>query len=110
MQNYPGDSDSRSSNLPAPSDERRVSALTVARPSPQALSTDLRIETDAGEHDDEIDLLAYWRIIVKRRWTVLATLGMVMVIALVGTLMMTPIYRSVATLQMERNSVQVIQV
>lgn len=110
MQNYSGDSDSRSSNLPAPSDERRVSALTVARSSPQALSTDLRLEPDAGAQDDKIDLLEYWRILVKRRWTVLATVAMVMVIALVSTLLMTPIYRSVATLQIERNAAQVVQV
>jgi succinoglycan biosynthesis transport protein ExoP len=110
MQNYPGDSDSRSMNLPAPSDDRRVSALTIARPSPQALSTDLRIETDADGREDEIDLLEYWRILVKRRWTVLATVAMVLVIALVGSLMTTPIYRAVATLQIERNSVQAIQV
>jgi succinoglycan biosynthesis transport protein ExoP len=110
MQNIPGDSDSRSLNLPAPSDERRVSALTVARPGPQGLSTDLRIETDSDGHDDEIDLLEYWRILVKRRWTVLATIAMVMVIALVGSLMTTPIYRSVATVQIERSAMQVIQV
>jgi capsular exopolysaccharide synthesis family protein len=109
MQNIPGD-DSRSMNLPAPSDERRVSALTVARPSPQSLSTDLRIETDSGARDDEIDFIEYWRILVKRRWTVLATVAMVMVIALVGSLLTTPIYRAVATLQIERNAVQVIQV
>jgi len=110
MQNYPGDSDSRSMNLPAPSDERRVSALTVARPSPQALSTDLRIDTESGARDDEIDLLEYWRILLKRRWTVVATVAMVMIIVLVGSLMTTPIYRSFATLQIERNSVQAIQV
>jgi succinoglycan biosynthesis transport protein ExoP len=110
MQNYPGDSDSRSLNLPAPSEERRVSALTVAKPSPQALSTDLRIETDSGGGDDEIDFLEYWRTLVKRRWTVVATVAMVMVIALVGSLMTTPIYRSVVTLQIERNAMQVIQV
>jgi succinoglycan biosynthesis transport protein ExoP len=110
MQNYPGDSDSRPLNLPAPSEERRVSALTVARPGPQALSTDLRIDTDSGDQGGEIDLLEYWRILVKRRWTVLATIAMVIVIALVGSLMTTPIYRAVATVQIERNSVQAIQI
>src|SRR6476659_5915881 len=110
MQNYPGDSDSRPMNLPAPSDERRVSALTVARPGPQALSTEMRAASDSGARGDEIDLLEYWRILVKRRWTVLATIAMVMVIVLVGSLMTTPVYRAVATLQIERNSVQVIQV
>jgi capsular exopolysaccharide synthesis family protein len=109
MQNYPGDSESRSTNLPATSEERRVSALTVARSNPQALSTELRIDPDAAERDDEIDLLEYWRILVKRRWTVIATAAMVMIIVLVGSLMMTPIYRSVVTLQIERNGVQVVE-
>jgi succinoglycan biosynthesis transport protein ExoP len=110
MQNNPGDPDSRSMNLPAPSEERRVSALALARPSTQSLSTDLRVETDSGEHSDEIDLREYWRILVKRRWTVFATVAMVMVIALVGTLLTTPVYRAVATLQIERNAAQVVKV
>src|SRR6187200_1781443 len=101
MQNYPGDADSHSETLPTHSDERKVSALTIARNNPQALSPDFRIETDSGERSDEINLLDYWRILVKRRWLVLAIMAMVMVIGLAGTLMTTPIYRAVATLQIE---------
>jgi capsular exopolysaccharide synthesis family protein len=110
MQNYPGDADSRPENLPAPNDERKVSALTIARNNPQALSPDFRVESESAERSDEINLLDYWRILVKRRWTVLATTAMVVVIGLVGTLMTTPIYRAVATLQIERNAAQVVQV
>ena len=39
----------------------------------------------------KLHFLDYWRIILKRRWTVLSTLGIVFVTALVGTLLMTPL-------------------
>src|SRR4249919_3264316 len=99
MQNYPGDPDGRPELLPTHSDDRKVSALTIARINPQALSTDFRAGPESAESSDEINFLDYWRILVKRRWTVLATIAMVMVIGLVGTLMTTPIYRAVAIVQ-----------
>jgi len=75
----------------------------------QALSLDLRGGDQAAD-SDEINLLDYWRIIVKRRWTVLATLGIVVVTALVGTLLMTPIYRATTTVQIERDTIKVVEV
>ena len=84
--------------------------LQVALPlREQALSLDLR-SPDAEAGDDEIDLLSYWRILVKRKWTVLGALAIVLVTALVGTLLMTPIYRATATLQIDRGAIQVVQV
>ena len=73
-----------------------------------ALTLDLFEEKRAN--DDEIDLLAYWRILVKRRWLVLGVLGTVVAIALLVTLMMPPIYRATATLQIDREAVQIMQV
>src|SRR5690606_37897283 len=93
--------------LPAPqSAHERQQALVAARQ--QALSLDLRGQ-DAAD-SDEIDLLAYWRILVKRRWTVLAATGIVLVTALVGTLLMTPIYRATTSLQIDRDSIRVVDV
>jgi len=109
QQNLPDASEGGSENLPARSDERKVAALTVAR-NQQQLSLDLRTGQETGEDDDQINLLDYWRILVKRKWTVLATAGMVSIIALVSTLLTTPIYRASATLQLERSSMQVVQV
>jgi capsular exopolysaccharide synthesis family protein len=109
MQNQPDMPEGESNNLPARSDDRRASNLAFARPQQNALSLDL-IGGPEADREDETSLLDYWHILVKRRWTVLATLAMVFIIALVGTLLTTPIYRSTATLQLERSSMQVVKV
>ena len=55
---------------------------------------------DDRERDpDEIDLLAYWRILVKHRYLVLATAAGIAALALLYTLMATPIYRATAVIQ-----------
>ncbi len=94
-------------NLPAPQSSERTRALAVGRG--QALSLDVRTQ-EAPEKSDEIDLLSYWRILVKRRWTVLAALGIVLASTLVGTLLMTPIYRATTSLQIERDTIKVVEV
>lgn len=110
MQHHPHEpSDSGSDNLLPSSDDRRTVALTIARAHPQPLSLDLRMP-GAAEREDEVNLFDYWRILVKRRWTVLAVLAMVLVIGLVKTLLTTPIYRAGAVLQIENDTMQVVQV
>ena len=84
----------------------RQQAMIAARQ--QALSLDVRSNDSADS--DEIDLLSYWRILVKRRWTVLGAAGIVLVTALVGTLLMTPIYRATTSLQIDRDTIQVVEV
>lgn len=84
----------------------RQQAMIAARQ--QALSLDVRSSDSADS--DEIDLLSYWRILVKRRWTVLGAAGIVLVTALVGTLLMTPIYRATSSLQIDRDTIQVVEV
>ncbi|MBW8367935.1 MAG: polysaccharide biosynthesis tyrosine autokinase [Arenimonas sp.] len=101
----PGQPDDR--QLPATQDEQRRKALATAHS--QALSLDLRTQDNASD-GDEIDLLSYWRILVKRRWTVLGALGIVLAASLVGTLLMTPIYRATTSLQIERDTIRVVDV
>jgi len=105
---FSNEDESPRDQLPARSDERKISPLTVARQQ-QALSLDLLSERDVEPGDDSINFLNYWRILVKRKWTVLATLGMVLVIALVNTMLTTPIYRATASLQLQRAALQVVQ-
>ena len=109
QQSYSNDDEDRQDNLPARSEERKVSALTISRPGQQALSLDVLTGRDTEAGEEEINFLDYWRILVKRKWTVLATLAMVLVIGLVNTLLTTPIYRSTAVMQLERTSLQVVQ-
>src|SRR5690606_1114138 len=102
-------------NLPAgPADDANNDRLPATREGRMqvrqgdTLALDLFNEKRAD--DDEIDLLAYWRILLKRRWLVLGVLGTVVALALVATLMMPPIYRATATLQIDRETLQVMQV
>jgi capsular exopolysaccharide synthesis family protein len=110
MQQHPDQPDRDSDKLPAPSEGGKVSALALARRN-QQLSLDLRtLPSEPAEEEDEFRLVDYWRILVKRKWTVLSVAALVLVIGFVATLMTTPIYRSTAVLQLERSNLQVVQV
>ena len=93
--------------LPAKASSERTHAL--ARAQSQAISLDLRAP-DAAATAGEIDLLSYWRILVKRRWTVLGAAAIVLVSALVITLLTTPVNRATVSMQIERDSVKVLDV
>ena len=107
-------------NLPVgPTDEGNDKRLTgrsdgagrqlPAQGRAHALAIDL-FDEERREDRDEIDLLAYWRILLKRRWLVLGVLAGVTAVALLLTLLATPIYRATAMLQIEREMQQVVQV
>lgn len=59
--------------------------------------------------EDVINLRDYWRVIVQRKGTVLTFCFMVLFATLVATFLMTPIYRSSATLQIETESAKVVE-
>ena len=72
-----------------------------------ALSLDLL--DDRRESDpDEIDLLAYWRILVKRRRLVAGVLAGVVALALLLTLMTQPMYRASALMQVEKEGPPIV--
>ena len=108
MQHYSHDdsADDEPGRLPAIADQKAHS-LAVARN--QQLSLDLRASDTQSEADD-IDLLSYWRVLIKRRWLVVGVLAIVLTTSLVGTLLTTPIYRATATMQIERTTLQVVNV
>lgn len=60
--------------------------------------------------EDEIDLKAYWRALVSRRWVVLGTTGLGVLMALILTLLATPIFRADTRLQINRDTVNVVRV
>ena len=72
-----------------------------------ALSVDLlddRREADS----DEIDLLAYWHILVKRRRLIASVLAGVVALALLLTLMTQPLYRASALMQVEKEGPPIV--
>ena len=96
-------------NLPvAPAARQSASMPAVA--SSQALSPDLRVPESAGTDEDGIDLMSYWRIMVKRKWTVIGALVFVLSATVIGTLLVTPIYRAAASLRIDRDTIEIVQV
>src|SRR3546814_17722823 len=60
--------------------------------------------------EDEIDLLAYWQILLKRRWLVLGIAASVVALALLITLLTPAVYRATSPLQIDREAMQIVQV
>lgn len=76
--------------------------------SPGTVLAELR-QSEAAPAD-EINLLDYWNILVKRRWTVLGLGLIAALVAFVNTLLTVPIYRTGATIQIDRESLNVVNV
>jgi polysaccharide biosynthesis transport protein len=71
-----------------------------------SLATAAREERDA----DEIDLLQYWNVLRDNRWLVAGVVAAVVAVVVVLTLLATPIFRASSLLQIERESLQVVNV
>ncbi len=67
-----------------------------------------RFATDlVGRHSD-IDLRVYWQVLRDRWWVVLGVLAATLAVGLALTLLTTPIFRAAATLQIERDTIKVV--
>ena len=62
------------------------------------------------EMEPAADLLSYWRILRKRRWTLASILVVLLVVVLVGTLKQKPVYRAKALLEIEREGPNILTV
>lgn len=108
MQEPAGNDPIGGDNLPSPMPARNQQ-LAAMDPRTQALSNLVRSsDPEAGEK--EVDLLEYWRVIAKRKWTVLAVFAIVLLTGIMVTMLTTPIYRATATVQIERQASGVVRV
>ena len=60
--------------------------------------------THAAEVEKPPDLVAFWRVIRKRRWSVLTAFCVLFGVVLVGTLRQKPVYRAKALLEIDREN------
>ncbi len=60
------------------------------------------------QEEKEVHLRDYWRVILKRRWTVLAFFLITVATTAVVTFTMKPIYRSTTTLQINKENPQIV--
>jgi capsular exopolysaccharide synthesis family protein len=70
----------------------------------QETETSARPVTDG----DEIDLRAYWRILMRRRWVIASVFAAVVVVTLLFTLRQTKVYSATATLIIEVSAPKVL--
>lgn len=56
----------------------------------------------------DIDLMAYWRIVRQRRWVILGIVTLVVAVAMLATFTTAPTYRATSILQIERDTIRVI--
>jgi capsular exopolysaccharide synthesis family protein len=62
----------------------------------------------ASQGEDEIDLRAYWRVIVRRRWIILSVFAAAVILTLLVTLRQTKIYAATTTLIIDINAPRVL--
>jgi succinoglycan biosynthesis transport protein ExoP len=73
------------------------------------LSTHVLPPTPPEQEDDEtLHFRDLWRIVVKRKWVVVAVALLALATALVSTMMQTPIYRATITLKIEREAAKIV--
>ena len=60
------------------------------------------------EDDETIDLREYWRVLVKRKWTVIGVVVIVLTAALLSSLLMVPEYRSSARIEINPESSRIL--
>lgn len=60
-----------------------------------------------GEERPAVDLAAYWRLVLKHRFLIAGCFVAALIIGATATLLMTPIYRAQATLQIDREAARV---
>jgi hypothetical protein len=89
----------------APGDPSR--ALTTS-PVETALAPYAQAQVAAPASEGAINLREYWLVLVKRKWTVIGLLCVALALALVITVMTTPLYRAMTVIQIEREPVKVV--
>ncbi len=62
----------------------------------------------SSQEEKEIHLRDYWRVIQKRRWTVLAFFLIVVITTAIATFTMRPIYRGTTTIQINKENPQIV--
>lgn len=102
-----GDGRDRDASFPA---KPQSGALTHSMAGPDRLLPIVREDDGSRDADEIIDIRHLLDVLLKRKWTIIATFGIVVLAALLATLLMTPIYRASTTIQIDRDAMQVIQV
>src|SRR5713226_4140286 len=83
--------------------ERYEPARIESRRSPGALGETVEMERAP-------ELVAYWSVLRKRRWTVLSVFFVLFTVVLLGTLKQRPVYRAGALLEIQKENPNILTV
>ena len=84
-------------------------ALQISDPRRQLQSyAPMGPSSHAMDDEDIIDLKEYWQILVRRRWTIILSALLAVVLAVIATFNTTPIYRSSLLMQIDQKTNQVV--
>ena len=61
-----------------------------------------------GEDEDTVHLRDYWRVLVVRRWTILAVLLTFVTFTAIGTFKQVPIYQATTRIQIDRENPNIL--
>jgi polysaccharide biosynthesis transport protein len=62
----------------------------------------------SSQEEREVNLRDYWKVIQKRKWTIIAFFLIVLIATAVGTFTMKPIYRGTVTIQINKENPQIV--
>jgi polysaccharide biosynthesis transport protein len=93
-------------NPDVPPSPRSPTTLQVAQPT--EVSTQLFAPGGAPPADDTLNFREMWRIVRKRKWSLIAFFLLVVITVAIASTLQTPIYRSVISLKIERDQPKVV--
>ena len=90
--------------------ESRIKRYEPARNQIERWRPSVLGRTDALDMQEAAHLLDYWRILRKRRWTVLSIFFLIFTLVFIGTLKQKPVYRAKALLEIEKENPHLLSV
>src|SRR5512139_2681649 len=60
------------------------------------------------QEEKEVHLRDYWKVIMKRRWIIIALFLIVLITTTIGTFTMEPVYRGTVSIQINKENPQVV--
>jgi polysaccharide biosynthesis transport protein len=91
-------------------EESKIQLFEPIRPKLERLHPGLLEPYQSVEAEEGPDLRAYWRIISKRRWTILASLLVTITVVVIVTIKQKPIYSADALLEIEKENPNILTV
>jgi len=89
-------------------DENKIKVYEPATGALERRLPAMLASSETVEMEETPDLLAYWRIIRKRRWTILTIFFVLFTVVLIWTLKQKPIYRAKALLEIQKENPNIL--